>query len=200
MKPAADSSLDVEAAMLAAEDEEDIAAMRVTKEEIAKEMDEFDEDAPVENLDEGQLNTSLNDQEPNAQNNNSSISAAKAVKLAPVEGDILANTIDQEANDERDMEKEFANWQAKVGHDFRALENALKPVERYALRYRTEIDPYYSLFYISDQMRLEALKEEQANEQWDVEEIEKEKEEEVPSQNKHSILYLYLGHYFSLFF
>ena len=31
------------------------------------------------------------------------------------------------------MEAEFASWQAKVGPDFRALELALKPVERYPL-------------------------------------------------------------------
>lgn len=29
------------------------------------------------------------------------------------------------------MEAEFASWQAKVGPDFRALESALKPVERW---------------------------------------------------------------------
>jgi hypothetical protein len=33
--------------------------------------------------------------------------------------------------EEKDMEAEFASWQAKVGPDFRALESALKPVERW---------------------------------------------------------------------
>jgi hypothetical protein len=33
--------------------------------------------------------------------------------------------------EEKDMEAEFASWQAKLGPDFSALESALKPVERY---------------------------------------------------------------------
>jgi hypothetical protein len=34
--------------------------------------------------------------------------------------------------EEKDMEAEFASWQAKLGPDFSALESALKPVERYS--------------------------------------------------------------------
>ena len=165
--------------MLAAEDEEDVAAMRVTKEEIAKEMDEFDEDAPIEQFDEGGAASST-DQSKEAV----AEAKAKAAKRAEKDDDEPPETVgaagDQDANDERDMEREFASWQEKVGPDFRALENALKPVERYALRYRTEFDPFFSLFYITEQVRLEAMKEEaQVSEQWDVEEIEKDKEEEV---------------------
>ena len=37
-------------------------------------------------------------------------------------------------SEEKDMEAEFASWQAKVGPDFHALESALKPVERFALK------------------------------------------------------------------
>ena len=169
--------------MLAAEDEEDVAAMRVTKEEIAKEMDEFDEDAPIEQFDEGGAASST-DQSKEAAAEAKAKAAKRAVASAEKDDDEPPETVgaagDQDANDERDMEREFASWQEKVGPDFRALENALKPVERYALRYRTEFDPFFSLFYITEQVRLEAMKEEaQVSEQWDVEEIEKDKEEEV---------------------
>ena len=190
--------MDVEAAMLAAEDEDDVAAMRVTKEEMAKELDEFDEDAPIEQLDEG----GGGEHHPPDQ----SRAAAKAARKAPpppppppssssglLEGDgpqlcppgatgleVEDADADQDARDERDMEREFASWQEKVGPDFRALQSALKPVERYALRFRTDCDPYYSLFYISEQARLDAMREEAlVSDQWDVEEIERDKEEEV---------------------
>jgi hypothetical protein len=79
------------------------------------------------------------------------------------------------------MEAEFASWQAKVGPDFRALESALKPVERFALRFRTDLEPYYSIFYINEQQRLLEMGVNEAQEKaemWDVEEIEREKEEE----------------------
>lgn len=186
--------------MLAAEDEEDVAAMRVTREEMAKEMDEFDEDAPIEQFDEsggGIVAASSSEQQnphPHPDQSKDVRSALKAAKKAaasdgdeqldsappPPVGVALEMDQDQEASDERDMEREFASWQEKVGPDFRALENALKPVERYALRYRTETDPFYSLFYISEQVRLDAMREEaHVSDQWDVEEIEKEKEEEV---------------------
>lgn len=76
------------------------------------------------------------------------------------------------------MEAEFASWQANVGVDAKSLESALKPVERYALKLRTSIDPYYSLFFLSEQQRLESLNTGDTDEMWNVEEIEREKEEE----------------------
>jgi hypothetical protein len=82
--------------------------------------------------------------------------------------------------EEKDVDAEFKSWQEKVGPDFKSLESALKPVERYALRHRTDVDPFYSLFYLSEQQRLESMNaggDEEA-EAWDVEEIEREKEEE----------------------
>jgi hypothetical protein len=184
-----ESGPDIEAAMLAAEDDEDIAAMRGAKEEIAKELDEFDEDAALESGDpdllaapapaeaaDGSLSLSLS-------LTSSGSKEAKPSQLMEVDGDEAEGNarrklLEQEESDERDMEREFATWQAKIGPDFSALENALKPIERYALRYRTEVDPYYSLFFISDQLKLEALQSESQGDEWDVEEIEKEKEEE----------------------
>ena len=83
----------------------------------------------------------------------------------------------------KEMEAEFASWQAKVGPDFESIEGALKPVERYALRFRTDpqLDPYYSVYFLTEQQKLEsaAVSEDTLQQDmWDVEEIEREKQEE----------------------
>ena len=124
-----------------------------------QEEEEFDENAPVATGDE--------DDEKNPTKSSSSVVAAAPPPDTQTE--------------EKDMEAEFASWQAKVGPDFRALESALKPVERFALRVRTEVEPHYSVFYSNEQQRLldmHATEDQEKAEMWDVEEIEREKEEE----------------------
>ena len=179
---------EIEAAMLAAEDEEDISAMKAVTLEVTKDMDEFDESAPVElgDLDEGDETTAAG-----------STAATAAVdrnkKATAVVAATAAAGDEQAAVDEKDLdENEFASWQASVGPDYQALEGALKPIERYAVRIRTEVDPYYSIFYITEQARLDALmlssnassssssssSESSNEEEWDVEVIERMKEEE----------------------
>jgi len=151
------SSANIEAAMAAAEDEEDVRAMKNAALEATKDMDEFDEAAVVE---------------PGADDDGEGAAEAAAASAAVV-------VAEDPGAEEKDMEKEFASWQASLGPDFKALEAALKPIERYALRIRTEIEPYYSIFYITEQARLEALDMGGGEgETWNVEEIEKEKEEE----------------------
>jgi len=142
--------IDVEAAMAAVEDEEDVTAMKGAKAEAAEEAAEFDESSNVPQLPEDA-----------DEKESSALVSQKSV------------------NKEDDMEEEFASWQASVGaKDFGALEAALKPVERYALNFRTVIDPYYSLHYLSEQQRLDEMQADEASQGWDIETIEKEKEEE----------------------
>ena len=79
------------------------------------------------------------------------------------------------------MEAEFASWQASIGPDFNALQSALKPIERFAIRFRTEVEPFYSIHFMNEQQALQELamsKEQENAELFDVEEIEREKEEE----------------------
>jgi len=153
---------EIEAAMLAAEDEEDISAMKAVTLEATKDLDEFDESAPVE-------------VEPDEADETTSTAVDKKA-IAHLGAD------DQAAVDEKDLENEFASWQASLGPDYQALEGALKPIERFAVRIRTEVDPYYSIFYITEQARLDALMlsnaSSESNEEWDVEVIERMKEEE----------------------
>jgi hypothetical protein len=157
------SASEIEAAMLAAEDEDDVRAMKAATLEASKELDEFDEQAAVE----------PNGEEDGEGAGDGAASKAEAsTALVPVQEDAGA--------EERDMESEFASWQASVGPDFKSLESALKPIERYAFKIRTEIEPYYSIFFITEQARLEALALSNGGEGevWNVEEIEREKEEE----------------------
>lgn len=144
------SPLDIEAAMAAVEDEDDVSALKGAKAEAAQEQLEFDENAVV----------------PNEEENNDSAVGSLAPKIP-------SNSRDD------DMEAEFARWQESVGgKDFRTLEAALKPVERYALKIRTIVDPYYSLHYLSDQQKMAEIQAEEQGHEWDIETLEQEKEEE----------------------
>lgn len=163
------SKIDMEAAMAAVEDDEDVSAMRGARAELLKDQEEFDENAPVVvgEDDEEDKGTSKGQ----SSSSSSSSSSSKAI----------VTIVPEVQTEEKDMEAEFASWQAKVGPDFRALESALKPVERFALRFRTDLEPYYSIFYINEQQRLLEMGVNEAQEKaemWDVEEIEREKEEE----------------------
>ena len=152
--------IDIEAAMAAAEDDEDVIAMKGAKAEAAQEAAEFDENAELPATDQGAADGGGSDGEGEGK--------TSSHKQQLVSKDIVD-----------DGEAEFAHWQEAVGaKDFRAIEAALKPVERYALTFRTVCDPYYSLHYLTEQQRLEEMKADEAGQEWDIDTIEKEKEEE----------------------
>lgn len=149
-----------EAAIAAMEDEEDVSAMRGVKSELAQEQDEFDDSKPVA------VNPDDDEPEPGASTSSSAVAIKQETQLS------------EAVNEERDVDAEFASWQATVGGDFRTLEQALKPVERYALRFREEVENFQSLFALTEQQRLQsvALEAEELDQAWDVDEIEREKE------------------------
>ena len=134
---------------------------------------EFDENAPVTKEEEDEEEEQA---EANNTNNNISSGLGSTAIVVTTHG---AGGEDREL---KDLEAEFASWQEKVGPDFKALEASLRGIERFALRLHTEVEPYYSIFYLTEQQRLEGLGlEAQASsaqgEEWDVDRIEKEKEE-----------------------
>lgn len=47
--------------------------------------------------------------------------------------------------------------QNKVGPDVSALEASLAPIERYALHVRTDVDPFYSLYFRTEAQRREEV-------------------------------------------
>ena len=143
------SSAAMEAAMAAAEDADDLSHMKGAKAESALIERDFDESVALEDAEDGEEDKEKKKREAR----------------------------EEEMNEEKALELEFASWQASVGPDFKTLESALKPVERYAVRFHTLIEPYYSVHFISEQQRLDELATEQMEgSQIDVEEIEREKE------------------------
>lgn len=163
---------DIAAAMAAVEDDEDVSALRQAERENEKEQSEFDENQSsrvATDLDE-EDNEILPEPSP-------SVKQINAANVSQSSQDSLV--IDKE-KEEKDIEQEFASWQAKIGPDINALQNALRPVERYAFNLHTNIEPFYSIFYIQEQQRLQTMdmEEKELNEQWDVDAIEREREEE----------------------
>jgi superfamily II DNA/RNA helicase len=142
-------AFDIEAAMAAVEDEEDVSALKGAKAEVAEEQMEFDENAAIP-VDEGADPVETNSRK------------------------LVASSLKED-----DVEAEFIHWQESVGgKDFTTLEAALKPVERYAVMIRTVVDPYYSLHYLSDQQRMAEIQAEEQGQEWDLDTIEQQKEEE----------------------
>jgi SNF2 family DNA or RNA helicase len=176
------SQADIERAMAAAEDEEDISALKLARMEASKEQEEFDENAKIEEdklSDDGNDDKSVDSAKSGASKGLSKSASSSSIASA----NSAASSKNDEKADEKEMEAEFASWQAKVGPDFDSIESALKPVERYALRRRTnsDLDPYYSIYYLSEQQKLlstSVSEETLQQEMWDVEQIEREKEEE----------------------
>ncbi len=146
------NAADMEAAMAAAEDADDVSALKTAIKEADAEQDEFNDNAPLKDI---------NDPDDPADNETS--------------GEIVKNSEDQKTNEDKEVDKEFDTWQASVGCDFKTIEAALKPVERYALRLHTDIEPFYSIHFLTEQQKLaEILAEEAGN--LDIEQVEKEKE------------------------
>lgn len=166
------SKVEMEAAMQAAEDDDDILAMKSTKAEIEKEGAEFDENAPVTNEDDDGP-----DDEPNVESDSISVANTNINSTTATNNN---NATTNAKDDEKELEAEFASWQAKIGPDYKSLESTLKPIEKYAIHVHTDIEPFYSMYFLNEQQRLEAMaaEEKELNEQWDIDAIEKEKEED----------------------
>lgn len=154
---------EIEAAMAAVEDEEDVRAMKGVVSELAEDTDEFNENKAVVDDDDDDVDKT----------------AICSVPLIPTTATAVST-----ANEEKDVDAEFESWQNKIGvtgnssQDFTMLENALKPVERFAIRLREQIENFQSLYALTEQQRLQsvALETQELDEAWDVEEIEREKE------------------------
>jgi hypothetical protein len=151
----------MENAMTSLEDADDVVALRGAQKEVADELKEFDESIEYA-------------KESDAEGESDSKSGKKSGRVTEKKAGEQKNELKA---DEAELEEEFASWQDKVGMDESAIEASLSPVERYGLRFRTEVDPFISIFAVMEERRkLEA--DEEADVAMDVDEIEKEKEEE----------------------
>ncbi len=148
------SKEEMESAMAKLEDEDDVLAMRGAQKEAAEELQEFDEGIKVKADTE-------NDNDGNEQDSQDEGSGEKESKKGATS---------EVESEEAKLEKEFADWQRQVGADKASIDASLNPVERYALRFREEIDPFYSMWYLSEQQREQEA--ELLEHELDIEEIE----------------------------
>ena len=153
----------VESAMANLEDEDDVLAMRGAEQEAKDELQEFDENVKINEKDEDG-NDSQDSQDENA--------ATKKENKKEDEKQKDTSEEDQAAA----LEREFAAWQSQVGVDKASIDASLNPVERYALRFKEDVDPFYSMWYLNEQQRIQ--ESEASQEEWDIAEIEAMKAEE----------------------
>lgn len=139
---AVESNSNFESALTALEDEDDVLAMQGAQREAKEELEEFDENIKVtknpEDFMDGEDDNQVDDNEPKIQR------------------DYIGQINRDELDDQTDaLEKEFATWQRELGVDDTSIDAYLTPVERYALHFKEKIDPFYSMWYMSEQQRAE---------------------------------------------
>lgn len=157
---------DMEKAMASLEDVDDVQALRGAQKEAAEELREFDESEEIKKTSDSENE----DEEPEKKKKKAK--RGKAAKKE--EKGKAAGEKDTQKKEEDDLEKEFAAWQDKVGLDASAIEASLSPAEKYGLRFREVIDPYYSIFAVLEYRRkMEA--EQEVDDEVDVGQIEREK-------------------------
>lgn len=151
-KETALSSDQIEKTMTSLEDDDDVNALQGARKEAAEEFKEFDETVEYKKDSDAEDD----DDEKDGKSGTDKTEDAK--------------------NAEKELEKEFAAWQEK-GMDASAIESSLSPMERYGLRFKKDVDPYYSIYAVMEYNRKIAAQTEVENE-IDIDEIEREKWEE----------------------
>lgn len=166
-KGAVMSSEQMEMAMASLEDEDDANALRGARKEAEEDLKEFDENTLIQN------NSDDEDEDPEKPDSTKPVRKLTQTVNTKEEKGGSDRKVDEENVDENELEKEFAAWQSAAGFDATAIENSLSPMEKYGLRFREVIDPFYSIFAINEQRRkLEALG---GGEEIDIEKVEREK-------------------------
>ena len=132
-------------------------------------------DAPPEEVSEAQVTAAMASLEDEEDAKAMAQAAAEAKAELNEPEDAKGEASEAEASDatsaaapaatKDDEHKQFMDWQAKVGADTAALEASLRPTERYAVRFKTTIDPFYSQYFLSDEQRRAAAAAESAA--WD---------------------------------
>jgi hypothetical protein len=142
----------IEKTMESLEDVEDVVALRGVRKEAADELKEFDESV------EYKKDSDAEDEEDR--------------KLDSQVESVQNEEEDEEKTKEQELEKEFAAWQEKAGMDPAAIAASLSPAERYALRFREEVDPFYSVYAVMEYRR--KLEAENVASEVDIDKIEQE--------------------------
>lgn len=171
--------------MAALEDEDDANAKLGAEKEAARDLQEFDEsiqfsketeeDGGAESQ-ESQIGEAGHIDEGVIIRSKKSSTPVKRKASNKEEEDSQEADSVTEALDPEKEEKEFEEWQTKVGFNISSIAESLTPAERYALHFKEDVDPYYSFRYLADWRKLQ--EEEATEKNWDVEEFEETKAEE----------------------
>ena len=169
------SNIDVENMMTSLEDEDDVQAMRGAKKEAVDDLAEFDENILYKNDDD----SSQADESVISTGNDSLSTTVPKKKKHKTKSDASTSNSSakkEEIDEDKEMQKEFAAWQTKVGIDVNAISTQLCPTERYGLNFRETIDPFYSTYYLTELDRIRLAEE--AEKEIDIDEIEAAKIED----------------------
>ncbi|KAL7553485.1 hypothetical protein ACHAWF_016776 [Thalassiosira exigua] len=157
----------LESAMASLEDEDDVKAMNMARREAAEALQEFDESIQYKQ-DENIPSENKDIEEKKKRPSNASIDSSGSENPKPKQEDA--------SDEEKEMEKEFAQWQRKVGMDETTINESLSPLERHGLQIKEQIDPFYSQYFWAEQQRLAQTTT--ADDELNIEEIEQRKIEE----------------------
>ncbi|CAM9514029.1 unnamed protein product, partial [Chrysoparadoxa australica] len=177
---ASHSAAEIQAAMNSLEDDDDVAAGRALQKEAADEAMEFADDAPTP---QEEAADSDDEEKPQGKGRGAKQKGKAKGKGGAVKQEEADGAEDEKgAGSDAELEKEFAAWQSNVGLDSAKLEASLLPIERYGLRFKETHDPFYSLYYLTEQQRKQEAEAETDASTWDVEAIEEEREVEERRQ------------------
>ncbi|WCJ28793.1 SNF2 domain-containing protein / helicase domain-containing protein [Euphorbia peplus] len=166
------SNADVEAALKHAEDEADYMALKKVEQEEAVDNQEFTEaivrleDDEFVNDDDMKVDESA-DLETSTQKNDS---AVKSSVKDTIEERTIAFAASEEDVDMLADVKQMAAAAAASGQAISTFENKLRPIDRYAIRFMELWDPIIDKAAMESEVRFE-------EEEWELERIEKYKEE-----------------------
>jgi len=149
----------IESTMNMLEDEDDVKAMQSARKEAADELQEFDES--IQFKQDGDETDTTDDSigkqdkvaKKSKQKKKKVVLDQKVIDARQIGGDDKDSTKDDD--DEKELEKEFANWQSKVGMDATKINDSLNPLELYGLKIKESVDPYFSPYYFAERKKLE---------------------------------------------
>jgi superfamily II DNA/RNA helicase len=138
---------DMEAAMLAVEDAEDVAAIQVVQNEV-------NDNEKIDSTDAGA------DRSEDAGDDAAGDGAQEETEAT----DALPSTTATAAGGDDEPDPEFELLKRKVGDSIASIHSALSSIDRYAVHFRTRCDPFISPFYVNAQVQLESLLQSTDNE------------------------------------
>ena len=162
----------LEQAMTSLEDEDDVLAMQGAQKEAAQQLEEFDETIQLKKDEDEQGDHNSLEDSDTIKDKSKTVASTNGKKTNSKEKNNAVDSKDNENKNEA-LELEYKAWKNQIEMGKDSIDASLSPVERYALKFKEEVDPFYSDYFISKEQQEAdfAIMEEE----WNVDEIESEK-------------------------